>query len=227
MIKPIMNAPMARDNPAIEVNVAVPRQITIILRRNSSLFRVLTMWYNMVGTMNLPATINNKTIAIAFSIEYIMAEDDVPAVPASNGTSRTIKMMLRSWNIRILIVTFPFGLSISALSDSIRSTMAVLLKDTKNPRNMAIPGGCPAAIAIKVTTTMVRSTCIPPPSTIVLLDFINSFSENSIPIVNSNSMTPISANSSIIVWSFTRPITEGPIITPETRYPTIGTIRSL
>ncbi len=177
--------------------------------------------------MNLPAAINNKTIARAFSIENIMAEDDVPAVPASNGTSRTIRIMPRSWNIRILIVTFPLGVSISALSDSIRSTMAVLLMDTKNPRNIAIPGGCPAASAIKVTTTMVRSTCIPPPSKIVFLDLINSFSENSIPIVNSNSMTPISANISIIVWSFTRPITEGPIITPVTRYPTIGTIRSL
>jgi hypothetical protein len=50
--------------------------------------------------------------------------------------------------------------------------------------------------------------------------------ENSMPIVNSSRMTPTSAAASTVCWSAMSPSWWGPITTPASRNPTIGTTRA-
>jgi hypothetical protein len=92
------------------------------------------------------------------------------------------------------MLVLPWGESISALSRSIFSTIAVLLNDIRKPRIKEVFIFCPRSKARRNTAREVIKTWRNPPRKIVLLRVRSLFSENSRPIVKRRSTTPISAN---------------------------------
>lgn len=92
--------------------------------------------------------------------------------------------------------------------------------------NTAARHGTPKAMRVPVTTITVRATCRVPPTRIKVFSRASRSRENSMPMVNSSSITPISAAASTTSRALIRPRALGPISPPASRNPTIGTTRT-
>ena len=132
-------------------------------------------------------------------------------------------MTARSWKISRPSVTCPWGDAVSPRSPSSLSTIAVEDSDTRNPVKSAARHSTPSAASAPSTPRLASDTCSPPPPKMSVL-MRHSFSRlNSMPIVNSSRMTPISAASLTSAGSSTSRNACGPMTTPAMRKPTIGT----
>jgi len=105
------------------------------------------------------------------------------------------------------------------------STIAVDDSATRKPVKIAGPRATPAAASNAAVSATAPATCRPPPSSTSRRIRLSRWSENSMPMVNSSSITPISAAASMTPCSVTRARAFGPMTTPASRNPTIGTIR--
>ena len=120
----------------------------------------------------------------------------------------------------------PVGEDVWLRSPSSFRTIAVDDCDTSRPVNSAGLRSAPASTSTPVVRPTAPATCSEPPSSTRRRIAISREIENSMPIVNGSRMTPTSAAASMISRSRTTPRAMGPISTPASRKPTIGTMRS-
>ncbi len=120
----------------------------------------------------------------------------------------------------------PCGLSTSDRSWRSFNTIAVLLRETRNPIKMDSPIGRPSLFIRKRVAKVVSMTCKVPPNKTVFLNCKSCPSENSIPIVKSRSIMPISANNSTSWVASISPRPLGPASTPVISSPTTPGILS-
>jgi len=104
------------------------------------------------------------------------------------------------------------------------STIAVLDSDTRNPVNNPARQPTPNSMQMPITLSTASPTCSAPPTAIQVRSAASRSRENSIPMMNSKKMTPTSAAASTVSISLTSPSWFGPITTPATRNPMMGTI---
>ncbi len=149
-----------------------------------------------------------------------------PPDPPSTGMTRTMPTMARSWKISTARLAWPRAVPDSPRAARILSTMAVELRATRKPVKIAVGASTPPAIASPAVRAVASTTWSPPPPRISRRMRPSRSRENSMPIVNSRRMTPTSAATSTTSWLSTRPSWAGPIATPASRKPTIGTTRS-
>ena len=131
-----MKAPSARDSPPSEVSQAMPRQSTMIESRNNSRLRLRTMCCSNGGTMSQAAPTIRPTTTAAFRRVNSTAPMALPLGVARIGVMSIMGTTARSWKIRIATVAWPWNESLSPRSESAFSTMAVLLRDSKNPQKI-------------------------------------------------------------------------------------------
>ena len=123
-------------------------------------------------------------------------------------------------------LVWPVGEPVAPRSPSSLRTMAVDDSETSRPVNRAARSSTPASSSTPVVTPTAEKTCSDPPSSTSRRMAMSRPIENSMPIVNSSRMTPSSAAASMTSRSRTTPSAFGPIRTPASRKPTIGTMRS-
>ncbi len=132
-------------------------------------------------------------------------------------------MIARSWKISRPRLTWPNVVPDSPRSPSSFKTMAVDDSETRNPVNSAGRQPTPNGSSTAIVATLASSTCNPPPPKISVV-MRPSFSRlNSMPMVKSSRMTPNSAAAFTSAGSETTPSALGPMTTPASRKPTMGT----
>jgi len=77
MISPARNAPRARDRPRLDVNHATERQMTIILRKNSSGSLVFVIWKSTCGTIHFALAKTRRIKPSPFAMIGIKAASDM------------------------------------------------------------------------------------------------------------------------------------------------------
>ena len=143
--------------------------------------------------------------------------------PPSNGTASTMATIARSWKISSAIDMLPVGVVVARRAASTLRTMAVLLSDTSKPVNTAVRHSTPNATTIAVTIPVVSPTWLAPPIRNTEASCRTRSRLNSMPRVNSRSITPMSADWFTKSMSLMMPIPLGPMTAPAARNPTIGT----
>ncbi len=101
--------------------------------------------------------------------------------------------------------------------------IAVELSATRNPVKIPVAQSNPNPRAIAAVARVASVTWRVPPTKMIRLIRKIFAGLNSIPRVNSSSITPASAAKSTISWLPTSERACGPISTPESRKPTMGT----
>jgi hypothetical protein len=132
---------------------------------------------------------------------------------------------IMSWKIKMASAVRPWGLSISALSWSSFSTIAVLLKEMRKLMKIDSLRGSPIFLVIIKQAPYVKTPWSVPPMRRNRLIRKRLFKENSIPIVKRSNMTPISANVSTSATELINPNPWGPTTMPVRRNPTMAGIR--
>src|SRR3989442_4240568 len=137
MINPARNAPSASEAPAAAVPSAVSVPIKMTAIRNSSRLRVLRISASARGTIVRAAMMTPATTSAAFPSASASPAISPCDLPARKGSKSMIGTTQRSWKIRTPVARRPCGASISPLSVSTLSTIAVLESAIRNPRNNA------------------------------------------------------------------------------------------
>ena len=194
--------------------------------RKSSRLRVRRITVSARGTSVRAATITPATTTAALPSASANPAAPPLARPARNGSTNMIGTTHRSWKISMPVASRPCGASISPRSVRILSTIAVLDSPTRQPRNSATCQGGPTTNAAAAVTATVSPICTKPPSTTCRPIVRSRPNENSMPIVKSSRMTPISASSSTRCTSPTSRSAFGPTRTPATMNPgSAGSLR--
>lgn len=123
-------------------------------------------------------------------------------------------------------LTCPVRAAVSPRSARRRMTMAVLDRASRQPVNAAFCTPTPRALRAAVVAATVRVTCRPPPRKIRRAMRVRRSRLNSMPMVNSSSITPISDAALMRAGSRITPSAPGPASTPASRNPMIGMRRS-
>ena len=219
-IRPARNAPSASEMPARDRAQVVPKHTRKTVRMNSSRSRVLATKASSRGTRKLAATSTPARTATAVPTVRRISRGEL-SPPARRGTARIIGTTHRSWNTRMPTARRPCGASSSPRADSARRTTAVLETAITHPRNTAVPGASPNALARLAVHASVTATCMPPPSSTAFQRRRRRSTASSRPMPNSSSTTPTSASSSTWWVSSTRPRPVGPASTPVRMNPAI------
>ena len=220
--RPARNAPRERLTPARLVRNAVPKQMAMTESRNSSGEHVRATCSRTSG-MSLRAIRSTATMippALASAQTTSLPE---PPVPPSIGTTSTITTTARSWKIRMPRPIRPCAVLVSFRSASSLSTMAVELRETRKPVKRPLRQSTPNSSSRSRVPSEASTTWRPPPAKIAVFISASRSRLNSMPMVKSRSITPSSAVASTTARSCTRPSALGPMTTPATRKPTIGT----
>src|SRR3990170_3908848 len=222
-MRPARNAPRASDKPRLYVIQAVPRQRSTTRRKNISRFLSRITWWRRKGTIFRAEknTTTSPRIAMprVFNTERGVTAPAMPAWPMI-GSKSIMGTTAMSWNRRMPVASLPCAVSSSALSEYILSTMAVLLRDARKPKNTAWGRGEWNASATPVTAAIVSSTWVPPPMRNWRPERMMSAIENSSPTVKRSRTTPISARRSTARVSVMKAAPCGPMSTPVIRKPT-------
>ena len=147
-------------------------------------------------------------------------------LPARKGSTSMIGTTQRSWKIRTPVARRPCGASISPLSVSTLSTIAVLESAIRNPRNNATRQLPRKAEPTASAAATVKVICENPAAKICCPISLSRLKENSMPIVNRSRMTPTSASPSTSRGSETSASALGPSSMPATMKPgSAGSLR--
>ncbi len=219
MINPAKKAPKANESPTEEVSHATEKQNTIVVKMKSSLFLVFTTILKTLGTTYTASKKRTIPTTKIFMKRIPRVSQILSDCPASKGVNSIIGTTTRSWKISIAIAIRPCGEVTSPFSCNNFKTIAVLLKEKRKPKKIAVLIGKPIKFAIKTVNKMVPPTCIPPPNRMVFLIEARPFRDNSIPIINSRKIIPISESNSTSCWELIKLNAWGPAIIPASRNP--------
>ena len=149
---------------------ATPSPITNTAMRNTSGLPKRATSRSTHGTTQRAPTRTATTTPIAFP-RRAHGDPFTATSPARSGTSKVRGTTMRSWKMSIPRDPRPCGASISARCCSDFSTMAVLLRAIRNPRNTASVAVRPRASDIPKPARAVSPICrVPPSSTMSLID---------------------------------------------------------
>ncbi len=169
----------------------------------------------------------SATSPAAFSSGIAKLATETPSSAlARKGVTSIIGTTMRSWKMRMPTVARPWGESVSPRAARDLSTMAVLLRERRNPQKIACRTGTPSIDATRAVRPTTLATCSGPPTSSSPREAVRCGSENSTPIVKSSSTTPISASTWTCSMSETRFSPCGPMRAPATRKPAIEGRRS-
>ena len=122
--------------------------------------------------------------------------------------------------------SWPRVLLVPPVSASSLRTIAVEDRASRKPVNSPTFQSRPSATVTASPAPVASTTWDPPPKTTQRHTRARRSRENSMPIVNSSRITPISAAASTASVEDTRPSWAGPMSTPASRKPTIGSTRT-